>query len=270
MIKLLATLLGLSSLSAFAAGPELPNMSKSDLEKVSNEFANNFSHTAVAAPETDGLWGLEIGLIAGQTGSPKLADLIDRAGEDGSEFKNLYHAGLMGRAHFPLDLFVELSVLPEKELADVTFENTSLGLGWNAGAHFGLPLDVALGYNMSNTDVSFKQTINNSSTAFTDVDSTINFAAKTSVYWLGVSKTLAIVTPYVKAGVAKSESDAEVTGSSTATIFTFTSNQKENVSSSGGYLAAGANLQLALFKMGLEASQTIGVKRISAKLSLDF
>jgi hypothetical protein len=270
MKKIVASLLSIASISAYASAPELPDLaSRAELEKVSNEFAVNFSHTVVAAPETDGLWGVEVGLVGGSTSSPKLAGLIDRAGEDGSKFKNLYHGGLMARAHFPLELFAEVSFLPERKISDVSVGNRSLGLGWNAGSYFNLPLDVAVGWNMSSTDVSFSQVINNASTANQPVNSKINFDANTSVFWTGVSKKFAIVTPYIKAGLARSEADAEISGT-TGTIFTFSQSQKENVSSSGGYLAAGANLELLFFRMGIEASQTINVKRISGKLSVAF
>lgn len=105
MKKIIAVLLSFAAFSAFAQSPELPELNKKDLEKVANEFAMNFSHTAVAAPETEDLWGIEVGVVGGQTGSPNLKRVLDENGEDGSDFKNLYHAGLMARAHFPFDLF---------------------------------------------------------------------------------------------------------------------------------------------------------------------
>ena len=94
MKKALACLVAISSLTAFAAGPQLDNLSKADVDKVGNEFAANFAHTTVSAPETEGLWGIEVGIVGGVTGSPNLKKIINKSGGEGSDFKNIYHAGL--------------------------------------------------------------------------------------------------------------------------------------------------------------------------------
>lgn len=258
----------LFALPAFAEGPALDDLSKDDLEKVSNEIAVNFSHTAVAAPTTDGIWGIEVGLIGGTTASPKMKDLVEDAGEDGSDFKRLPHAGLMARAHFPLEIFAELTFIPSVDTSDLEISNRTFALGWNFGSFFSWPLDVAIGAQMSNSKLEFDQVLNNASTGNTDVDTTVSFDSKTTTLWLGVSKTFAIVTPYAKFGVFKSESDVEVSG--TGDIFDFSSSQKESVSSSGGFGALGVNVNLLIVRLGLEASRAAEVGRVSAKLSLAF
>ncbi len=264
-------LLAVLSFSAFAEDLELDNLTKSDLEKVGNEFAVNFSHTAVAAPETDGLWGVEVGVIGGVTGSPKLKKVVDATGGDGKDFKSLYHAGVMARAHVPFDIFLEATVLPEREISDVEVAAKSIGLGWNAGSFFGLPLDLAIGANMSASDISFSQTINNTSTGNTDVDSDITLDSTTRVLWVGASKTFLFATPYVKVGTAHTESEVKVdTNGGNGTIFAFTNKQKEDVQTNGGFLVAGVNVQLAFFKLGFEWGQTANVRRASGKISLDF
>lgn len=250
--------------TAFANGPQLDNLTKAQVEDVAKEFAVNFSHTAVAAPETEGNWGIEVGVVGGRTSSPDLKDVINSSGGKGSDFANVYHAGAMARAHFPFDLFAEMTLLPSTTISDVDVSNMTWGAGWNAGAHFGLPLDVALGLNYSSAEVSFKQ----DQTGGAPVRSEITLKAKSMVYWVGVSKKFWIVTPYLKAGAARTNSDIDV--DSTATIFQYTNSQSETVSSSGSYMALGANLQLLLLRLGFEASNTIGVKRISGKLSFAF
>ena len=162
MRKLLVLATALISTNLLAAGPQFENLSKSDVENVSREFGATFSHTGVSAPETSGLWGIEVGVIAGQSSSPDLKDVVDESGGKGSDFKNLYHAGVMARAHFPLDLFAEISVLPEQELSDVKVKNSTFEVGWNAGGFFNLPLDLAVGMNFANSDISFKQDAINS------------------------------------------------------------------------------------------------------------
>ena len=259
MKKYLLPLLAVLSVPAFAADIELDNLSKKQVEDVTTEFAVNFSHTAVAAPETDGNWGVEVGVVGGQTGSPDLKDTIESSGSDGSDFKSVYHAALMARAHFPFDLYAELSVLPEREISDVTVAAQGIGLGWNLGAYFGWGLDVALGLNASNSEVDLKQNISGA-------DSKVNVESQTRIAYIGVSKVFPIVTPYLKFGVAKQESDLKAT----TQIFTYTGDEKDTATKSGSYLAAGLNVQLAFFKLGAEWSQTLDVKRVSGKLSLDF
>ncbi|MGE3609019.1 MAG: hypothetical protein AB7I27_05485 [Bacteriovoracaceae bacterium] len=270
MKSLFAMALSICSVSLFAATLELDQLSKDDVKKVGNEFSSNFSHTTVAAPETDGLWGVEVGVAGGTTSSPRLQQVVDDTGGNGSDFKTLYHAGLIGRVHVPFELFLEANILPERTFSNVTVKNRSFGLGWNAGSYFNLPLDLAIGYNFSNADMSFDQTINNSSTGNTDVDATIKVAGKSSISWIGVSKTFLFFTPYFKAGLAKTDTDVSVDASGSASIFSFSSSQSQSTSSSGGYAALGANLQFFFMRLGFEASQMIGVKSATAKLSIAF
>lgn len=248
----------LVSASALAAGPQFNNLSKSDVEDVSREFSANFSHTGVSAPETDGLWGIEVGVVGGKTASPDLKDVVDASGGDGSDVSSLYHGGAMARAHFPLELFVELTVLPERTISDVTVKNTSYEIGWNAGGFFSLPLDLAVGLNFANSEMSFKQT--------TPVVSDTSLKSKTRILWVGASKSFWFFTPYVKFGAVSADSDLKATGS----ILIYSSSQDESVTNTGSYLALGANLQFAFLKLGAEVSQIMGVKRSSAKLSFDF
>lgn len=255
--NVLALALILASTSLLAETPQFSNLSESDVENIAKEFSANFSHTGVSAPETDGVWGIEVGLVAGKTASPELKDVVEDSGGDGSDFKNLFHAGLIVRGHFPFDIFAEINMLPEKEISDVTIKNTSFELGWNAGAFFSLPLDLALAVNRANSEMSFDQT--------SPVTSTISIESQTTMMWVGVSKTFLFFTPYLKVGTAKSDSDVEATVSVFADADT-----KKSADNSGSYAALGANLQFAFFKLGFEGSTIMGVKRASGKLSIDF
>lgn len=261
MKKILALALALSSSNLMAVGPQFSNLSKNDVENVAREFSATFSHTGVSAPETDGLWGLEVGALAGQSKTADLASVIDRSGGKGSDFENLYHAGLMVRAHFPLELFAEVTLLPEQDFSDVKVKNTTYELGWNAGRFFNLPLDLALGANFANSTLSFSQAASGSTPA-----STVDIDSKTNILWIGASKSFGPLTPYVKLGQAKADSDVKAT----ASIFQYTGSQNEEVMSDGGYFAVGANLQLLFIKLGVEVSQIMEVQRASAKISLDF
>ncbi len=264
MKKSLQALSLLVSFSAIA-DVQLNNLSKKDVENVTAEFGANFAHTAVAAPETDGIWGVEVGIVGGKTSSPNFSDVIDSSGGKGSDFQSLYHAGLMGRIHLPFDLFAEMTILPEQEISDVKIKNNTFSVGWNAGRSLGLPLDIALGFDYGKGEVNFSQDADATTTPPTPATD-INFSTKTTVYWLGVSKSFWIVTPYVKVGQSKIDGELKAD----ADIFGYTASTKENVSLSGTFVAGGINFQLAILKLGVEASQIQDTNRFSGKLSLDF
>lgn len=247
------------SLPAFSQ--QFNNLTKDDVEDVTEEFGANFAHTVVAAPETNGGWGVEIGVAAGMTPSPKFKGVVEDSGGDGKDFKNIYHAGAFARVHIPFDLFAELSILPEQEFSDVKIKNQSFGGGWNVGGFFNWPVDVALGFGRSKGEVGFTQAASGPVSA-----AEVDFETTTSIYYVGVSKTFFIVTPYIKAGVASIDGDLSATGA----IFTVPAERSESVSLSGSYLAGGVNVNLLFLKIGVEYSKILDVTRTSAKLSFDF
>lgn len=262
MKKMLAMASVLATTSLFAAGPQFENLSQSNVDDLTREFSGNFAHTGVSAPETSGLWGVEIGVIGGQSASPDLKDVVEDSGGDGSKFKNLYHAGAMARAHFPFDLFAELTVLPEQEISDAKIKNMSYEVGWNAGGFFGLPLDLAVGLNFSNSEMSFTQ----DPTTNVTTESKIKLTSSTRVLWVGVSKTFLFFTPYFKVGSASSDSTLKASTS----VFANPAKTKMDSTNSGAYMALGANLQFAFFKFGVEGTQVMDVKKATAKISFDF
>jgi hypothetical protein len=267
MKKSLGILAFLFSFSALANQPQFSNLSKSDVEDVSKEFGANFSHTSVAAPETDGAWGIEFGVSGGQTSSSKFSDVVEASGGKGSDFKNIYHVGVMGRVHLPGEIFLEATMLPEQKISSVKIKSSSFGIGWNFGRFIGLPLDLAVGLDRGNGDVSFHQDQDLTTSPVTPA-ADIKLQTTTTNYWLGVSKSFWVFTPYAKVGMSKIIGDLDA---STPGIFGYgAGKQNESVNLNGSYLALGANIQLLIVKLGMEASQIQQVKRLSAKLSFDF
>lgn len=249
------------SLPAFSQ--QLNNLSKDDVKDVTEEFGANFAHTVVAAPETNGGWGVEVGIAGGITASPKFKGVVEDSGGDGKDFKNIYHAGAFARVHIPFDLFAELSVLPEQEFSDVKIKSQSLAAGWNVGGFFNWPVDLALGFSRGSGEVSFSQ---DADIATSTPAADVKFETTTTIYYAGISKTFFIVTPYIKAGVASIDGDLNATGA----ILTYQASQKENVKLSGSYLAGGINVNLLFLKIGAEYSKVLDVQRTSVKLSFDF
>lgn len=252
----------LVSLSAFA-DPVFDNITKKNVEDVSKEMGTNFAHTAVAAPETDGAWGVEVGVVGGQTKSPKFAKVVDASGGDGKDFKNVYHAAAVARVHLPFEIFGELGYLPEQKISDVKIKNQSFSVGWNAGRFFDLPLDIALGYDHSSAQLKFHQ---DAVPATFTPEANIKLNTKTDVMWVGVSKSFVFVTPYAKIGKSSIDGDLKAD----ANIFNVGGQTSQSVSTNGNYLALGVNFQLTIIKLGAEWTQIQGVQRLSGKLSLDF
>ena len=262
MKKSLAVLLALCSLPVFA-DPVFNNITKKDVENVTEEFGSNFTHTVVAAPETNGAWGIEIGAAGGMANSPEFKKVVDNSGGDGSDFKKIYHAGAIARVHVPFDIFLEASFLPKQKFDNVEAENTTFGAGWNFGGFFNWPVDVAIGMGHGKSKVSFHQD-QNISTSTPEADITLETTS--TIYYLGVSKTFAFFTPYIKGGVSQLKGDLDAT----ANIFNVGGQTQEKVSLSGTYLAVGANIQLLIFRLGIEASQVHDVGRVSGKFSFAF
>lgn len=263
MKKSLALLASVLTFSAIAADPQFDDLTKKDVENVSTEFGTNFAHTAVAAPETNGLWGVEVGLVGGQTNSPEFKNVISDSGGDGGDFDNIYNAGLMARVHFPLEFFVEATLLPEQELSGVKIKSNSFSAGWNIGRFTKLPFDFAIGYDHATGEINFNQEADvPNGVPAADID----LETKTKVMWVGVSKTFLFVTPYLKVGTSKIDGDFNAS----AAILTFGDTQSDQVSTSGGYFAAGVNVQLLILRLGVELSQMQDTKRVSGKLSLAF
>jgi hypothetical protein len=241
------------------ADAQLRDISKKDVENISKEFGVNFSHTTVAAPETNGLWGFEVGIVAGQTNAPKFSDVIENSGGDSENLDKFFNAGLMARIHIPFELFFEATILPETEVTDITFKSNSYAVGWNFGRSMRFPFDLVLGYNRGTGELDFTQEAQD-----LDPKVDINFKTKTQIYWVGLSKTFLFITPYLKLG--SSRIDGELDAS--ADIFGYQAGTSESTKTTGGYFAAGLNVQLLLLRLGIETSQTQDVKRISGKLSI--
>jgi hypothetical protein len=262
MKKILVPLALTLSLSAYA-DPQFSDISKKDVEDVAKEMGTNFAHTVVAAPETDGAWGIEVGVIGGQTKSPKFSDVVEASGGDGKDFKNVYHGAAIARVHVPFDIFVEASYLPEQTISSVKVKNQTFGVGWNAGAFFGWGFDVAIGYDHSDSQIKFHQ---DQDLATTTPEANIKLNTINNVLWVGVSKSFVFVTPYAKIGKASIEGDLDAD----AQIFNVSGKTSQKVSTDGNFLALGVNFQLTIVKLGAEFSQIQGVQRLTGKLSLDF
>ena len=266
MKKLSIGALALLSLNTLAAPPTLDQLSKGEVIDVADEFAVNFSHSTASSLQTKGDWGAEVGLVAGVSGSPSLQKAMNDADEYGDDYKKLFHGGLLLRGHYKWDIFAEVSILPSQDVNQMEVNNKTFALGWNAGSYFNLGYDLSVGANFSNSEVSFDQDVVG---GVDDVNADVTVDSSTKIFWVGAGRTYGNWNPYVKLGSATTDSDVEASTAS-GSIFNYTNARKESVSSSGEFLVLGTTLDVNYIRFGLEASQTVGVRRLTGKISYAF
>lgn len=274
MKKLLLAVGLLSSFSVFANDIKLQELSKKDIEDVSKEFATNFTHTIATAPSTDGVWGVEVGVTASTMESPKLSKVVDASGGEGSEFETLYSGAGFLRVHVPFELFFETSILPKSKIADVEFNNTTFGVGWNAGRFFSLPFDLSLGYDVANGEIAFSQILELKNQPGVEGNADISLETATQKAWVGISKKLLVFTPYAKVGVINMKSTLKATGTAAGEVFgqdfSMSQSQEEEVKESSTYWAAGLQIDLTILSVGVEAMSALGNTRYAAKFAFSF
>lgn len=266
--QILAVSFLLSSFTAYGSA-RFEELSKKDVENVAKEFATNFTHTVSSAPSTNGLWGVEFGLIAATMSSPKLKKVVDSSGGDGKDFETLYSGGGFLRVHVPFELFLETSILPSTKISDVEVDNFTFGIGWNAGSFFNLPFDLSVGYDVANGETSFSQEVQDSASSARGT-SKVKLESRTQKAWVGVSKKFLVFTPYAKVGVINMSSDLSASANVNFDFLNYSSSQKEKVKKSGAYWAAGVQADLSVLSIGVEAISALDNTRYAAKIGFSF
>ena len=265
-------LMGLILSSAFAAGPNLDNLTVAEADEVSKEFSSNFIHTTVspASPLGD-VFGFEVGIIGGLTDSPAIDRLSKQVDPTSDDIDKLPHAAIYGAVSTPFGLTAELNLIPGVDVADVELQHVSLGVKWTFSKYLDfLPLDAALRLHGAKSEMSYSDVINNASTGNTDVNATVAFDTTSLGANLTFSKKFFIIEPYAGFGFIKNSTDISVEGSASISIFNFTTASTYETDSSGFHYFLGANLNLFIFKFGAEYSNVDGIDRMSGKLSFYF
>ena len=271
-----SVIISIVSTSVQAAKPKLNNVSKGELDAILEEFAANFVHTSVSPAKSLGaVWGVEVGVVAGITETPELEKLVKKA-DANTTVDKIPHAGALLAGSVPYGIGFEINMFPEKTFSGIKIKNTGGALKWTVSDVFfsSLPIDVAVKAHYSKSTLSYSQTINNSSTANTDVDSTITVENKIKGANITVSGDILIFQPFVGFGFAESDGKVGVTASGTATIFdqsiTATNSQSASSKPSSAHLFAGLQFDLWLVNIAAEYTQVFGAKRYSAKFSFHF
>lgn len=249
---------------------KLDNLNQSDVNKISKEFSANFVHTTVTGASSSKIFGFQLGIVGRQTSSPEIAKQV-KAQSSSTNISHIYDAGIMALVQVPFGITAELTTLPSKDLGNLSFKRTSMAVKWTmTDGLLVLPFNLAIRGHYSTANLSFTDTINNSSTGNTDVNSTIGINTKSYGLNVTASMSLFVIEPYAGLGFVSSNTDVFVNASGGTTIFNFSSAQSASSTNSGLHYFAGAEVNLLLAKLGLEYSNVYGVDRLTAKLAVGF
>ncbi len=248
-----------------AASPTLTNLTADDFEKVSKELSGNFMHHSVQGAASLGtIFGFEVGLVGGQESTPNMNAIVKA--QSGSDFPNLYHAGILGVVSIPFGITGEVMLTPKTTSNGSTFQETSLALKLSLNTELlkFLPFNLALRGISSNSQFSFQQVMSGANATVEN---------KNSVAGLQIllSPSLPIVEPYIGIGFLNAKNTLSVTGSSTS-IFApaYTSNQSAENTLSTTQILAGITAKLLVFSVGAEYSNAFGASSYTGKLAFGF
>jgi hypothetical protein len=263
--SLAALCLYLFSNWAGAQSIPLTNLTQDDYKGLVGDFTADTVHTSVSGAGTLGhLFGFEIGLVGGVTNTPKINELVKKAGTD-SDVPRLPHGELLGIVTVPFGISVEAGFIPKVGGADFKFSSYNLAAKWTFTELLtDLPLSMAVKAQTGKANLNFDATIQSTPTHF-------DFTNTTTALEFLVSKDLGILEPYLMLGTVSGNGKMNVTGSSQ--VFQDPDMQAAMSASakrSSGMWALGTELKLVIFKAGLEYSRLFGTNSFTGKLSFYF
>jgi len=246
-------------------------ITQSDLDLIAKELSANFAHTTVSGASSLGkIFGFQVGLMGAYTKTPEIDRFVKRV-DSTQTVDRVYNAALIGQLTVPFGLTGEASFFPSVGSDKFKFSNLGLGVKWTITQELvELPVDIALKLNYTFTNLSFKQTINNSSTGNVPVESTIDYKNSIFAYGAFVSKSFEIVEPYIGFCFLSSRADLGVSGTGTIFDSSFTTAQSASSSPSGTLFTLGAEVSLAFFRLGAEYGSLFGTSRYVGKLAASF
>lgn len=249
--------------SQAGADPSFTNITDSDLDSITKEMSANFSHSSILGASTMGsILGFQVGLIAGQTGTPNTNAIVKRSG--GTELPNMYNAGLQGAVGIPSGVAFEAVLIPKLTVAGASLSSTSLGVKWNINNVIPvLPINLALRGFYSTASFEFSQIV---SSVLVDISN----KTKVTGIQLLVSPMLPVVEPYLGIGILSGTNELSVTGSNPIFAPAYSSSQSETKTVSGTQMIAGVDLNLLVLKLGAEFTQSFGASRTAIKLAMGF
>jgi hypothetical protein len=254
---------------ALADSPKFNNLSSDDFNSIMKDFSALSSYSSVSGASGRGsLLGFEVGLIGSVTSTPNV-DAVAKKADSSLSIPQLPSAGVLAAISIPMGLSFELMFLPQTTVNNLNYQQFGGAVQYKI---LSLPIDLSVKAHYTKTQFNYSQVVNNYSTAFTNVNTTINFDDTLIGGDLMVGKDLVFLEPYVGVGYESAKANLGVTGSSTATIFapSYTSAQSASASPSSSRFLVGVEFKLLLIRLGAEYLRAYDTNRYNAKLSVGF
>lgn len=258
-----------SANQSFADSPKFNNLSSDDFNNIMKDFSALSSYSSVSGASGRGsIFGFEVGVIGGVTSTPNVNTVAKNA-DTSLSIPQLPSAGVLAAISIPMGLSFELIFLPQTTVNNLNYQQFGGAIQYKI---LSLPIDLSLKAHYTKTQFNYSQVVNNSSTAFTNVNTTINFDDSLVGADLMVGKDLLFLEPYIGVGYESAKANLGVTGSSTATIFapSYTNAQSASSSPSSARFLAGVEFKLLLIRLGAEYLRAYDTNRFNAKLSVGF
>ncbi len=258
-----------SANQSFADSPKFNNLSSDDFNNIMKDFSALSSYSSVSGASGRGsIFGFEVGVIGSVTSTPNVNSVAKNA-DPSLSIPQLPSAGVLAAISIPMGLSFELMFLPQTTVNNLNYQQFGGAIQYKI---LSLPLDLSVKAHYTKTQFNYSQVVNNSSTAFTNVNTTINFDDALVGADLMVGKDLLFLEPYIGVGYESAKANLGVTGSSTATIFapSYTNAQSATSSPSSARFLAGVEFKLLLIRLGAEYLRAYDTNRFSAKLSVGF
>jgi hypothetical protein len=275
----IAVLLGaLSPCLAMADSPTLANILPGDYDSVTKEFSANFAYSSVTpASSLGGLWGLEFGIVGGESTDPNLKNLVATASPGTNFPSHLYHAELLARLGLPYGFTVEAMMFPKKTVSSLTLMEYGGAVQWTPTDSIldDLPVNLAAKFSLNKAKVNFTQNATVSGAA-TVVPVGVEYNDTEWALTALASMKFLVFEPYVTAGYVKSKGTLDLSTNGFNVNF-FSQNfpvaaQSNHAESSPTSMefTAGVDLRLAVFTLGAEYMRVFGCDVATGRLSFRF
>ena len=279
--KLKAAIIGLAlaslipTLSQASSVPALNNITATDFEKVVQELSANFAYSSINPASSLGhIWGFEVGALAGYTKTPEILNLVKTYQPTTSLKDKFPHASALARLSVPYGITAEAIFFPKITVSDISIKQYGGALMWTITDVFfeDLPVTLATKAFFTKTNISYKQTINNSTTSNINVDATIDFDDMMYGAQALVSKKLFLFEPYAGFGYVRAKGDLSVNAAGSATIFSsaFTTGKSATSKPTTLQVLLGSDFQIAFFTLGAEYQRAFSKNSYTARLSFRF
>lgn len=249
------------------------NIDATDFDNFVLDMSANFTATTVSSARPLGkIFGFEVGVMGGMTDIKRIEQLMKSNDPNAEAPKDFPHAGLVGVVSVPLGVTLEVNTIPSLKSENSEFGTVGAGIKWTMTETVlsMLPFDLAIRATSSKANFSFNQIINNASTSNVPVDTKIKFDNTLTGAMLLLSKNFFLIEPYIGVGTLKGKGKLSMEGTGDIFDNSFVIGTMAEADVSGSHSVLGININLFIFKIGLEHSRLFDTERTTAKLSFYF